>query len=82
MYFVAPSAVTGPFTITITAQLGTGAVASDWKVDMYSFLPVGSDDWELVGDLTGGESLICTTRDAVARPCMHCIMDQGAESSL
>ncbi|CAM9805005.1 unnamed protein product, partial [Ectocarpus sp. 8 AP-2014] len=53
MYFVAPAAVAGPFTITITAQLGAGAVASEWKVDMYSFLPDDSDGYELVGDLTG-----------------------------
>lgn len=58
MYFVAPAAVAGPFTITITAQLGAGAVASDWKVDMYSFLPDDSDGYELVGDLTGGTPIL------------------------
>eukprot|EP00903_Cladosiphon_okamuranus_P009435 g8995.t1 len=61
MYFVAPAAVSGQYTISVTAQLGAGAVASNWKVDMYSFLPVGSDDWVPVGDLTGVTSGAWTT---------------------
>lgn len=32
MYFYAPTSVPGPYTISITAQLGTGAVADHWKV--------------------------------------------------
>lgn len=58
MYFLAPATVTGPFTITITAQLGAGAVASDWLVEMYSFLPENSDGYFSVGDLTGGKPLV------------------------
>lgn len=37
MYFVAPASVSGPYTISITAQLGTGAVASNWKVGSLTY---------------------------------------------
>lgn len=56
MYFTAPADVSGDFTISITAQLaGAGAMGADWKVEMFSFLPVDNEIWEPVGDLTGGK---------------------------
>lgn len=54
MYFSAPDAasLTGDFTIGITAQLGVGAVASHWNVDIYNRV---TDGWDTKGDLTGGK---------------------------
>lgn len=39
--------------MNLVAQLGSGAVAADWKVDLFEF--VGKDDWTNIGDMTGGE---------------------------
>lgn len=54
MYFEAPepAALTGDFAIFVTAQLGAGATASHWTVDMYNR---DTDSWDPKGDLTGGE---------------------------
>lgn len=57
MYFSSPvAAVTGDIQVTITAQLGNGAVAGDWKVDMYNratdaFDPMGADNILTDGNL-------------------------------
>lgn len=49
-----PSVITGGLHVKLVAQLGPGAVAANWKVDLYEF--VGKDDWTNIGDLTGGET--------------------------
>lgn len=53
MYFSAPDAasLTGEFTIGVTAQLGDGAVAGHWLVDMYNRV---TGTWDTKGDLIGG----------------------------
>lgn len=53
IYFAAPTTVTGGFTITLTAQLGTGATAGNWKVEMLNFV----SGWVEAGGLTGGTSM-------------------------
>lgn len=54
MYFTAPAVVSELFVISITAQLGIGSNASNWKVDMFKAV-AGGEGWVRVGDLTGGE---------------------------
>eukprot|EP00903_Cladosiphon_okamuranus_P012911 g12054.t1 len=54
IYFKSPSTtITGDIDVTFTAQLGNGAVASDWKVEIYNrasatavgpFEPLGEDN--------------------------------------
>lgn len=41
------------YAITITAQLGPGAKASHWKIDIFKF--GGGESWVGVGDMSGGE---------------------------
>lgn len=53
VYFTLPGALPAGLTVSVVAQLGAGAKAAHWKVDMYEF--VGKDDWTNIGDLTGGE---------------------------
>eukprot|EP00903_Cladosiphon_okamuranus_P014293 g13275.t1 len=50
-YFPAPAALSGDYTITVTAQLGDGATAAHWRVDMFDFLE--TETWEPLGDLKG-----------------------------
>ena len=52
-YFPVHPNMEGDYTISITAQLGAGATAAKWKVDMFDFQ--GTKTWVSVGDLTGGE---------------------------
>ena len=52
-YFPVHPNMEGDYTISITAQLGEGATAAEWKVDMFDFQ--GIETWVSVGDLTGGE---------------------------
>ena len=46
----------GGFTITLTAQLGTGATAGNWKAEMLNFNE-DTGGWVDVGFLTGGTSI-------------------------
>lgn len=57
MFFPAPDAASlvGEFTIAVTAQLGDGAVAGHWKVDIYNR---DTNSWDNKGDLAGGELII------------------------
>lgn len=48
-----PSVVTGGLNVKLVVQLGPGAVAANWKIDLYEF--IGKDNWTNIGDLTGGE---------------------------
>lgn len=57
MYFSAPATVTGGFTITLNVQLGTGATADHWKVEMLDFNPT-TGGWVLAGFLTGGTRIL------------------------
>lgn len=70
MYFTAPADVSGDFTISITAQLGVGATGADWKVDLFSFLPVDSQTWQPVGDLTDGKLQTLTKHSMTAIFCV------------
>ena len=57
LYFDAPAINTvsvGTFTITFAAQLGTGGIAENWKVEMLDF----ANTWVVLGTLAGGMSLI------------------------
>lgn len=57
MFFSAPDAASlvGEFTIAVTAQLGDGAVAGHWKVDIYNR---DTNSWDNKGDLAGGELVL------------------------
>lgn len=52
LWFKPPSTVTGTLTVIIVAQLGPGATAGNWKVELFEW--IGKDDWTSFGDLTGG----------------------------
>lgn len=51
------------YVVTITAQLGSGATASSWKIDIFEF--GRGDTWVYVGDMDGGEP--CSTTPAEGR---------------
>lgn len=55
VYFAKQGVLTEGLTVSIVAQLGAGATAGHWKVDLYEF--VGKDDWTNIGDLTDCELL-------------------------
>ena len=52
-YFTQPGVLTGGLTVSVVAQLGAGATAANWKVDLFEFIE--KEGWTNVGDLTGGE---------------------------
>lgn len=53
-FFFPPLAVAPEgYTISTTAQLGAGATATNWKVDLFDFLGTGT--WDTVEYLTGGK---------------------------
>ena len=53
VYFTLRGVLTEGLTVSVVAQLGAGATAGHWKVDLYEF--VGKDDWTNIGDLTDCE---------------------------
>ena len=79
-YFPVHPNMEGDYTISITAQLGAGATAAKWKVDMFDFQ--GIKTWVSVGDLTGGELRSRGISAIYFRTSLSCPLKSGQVDNL